>query len=257
MKKHYFAGIVLVLIFVAGCLNIPTETAKQEIVEEDTPNINQEIVKEDTPPISQEVVKETIYSINQDITVDYLTYKVLKVETFTEMGISMFNKETEGKFIKVYLKIMNDAKETKQIFTPRFWIEDNQGRKYDRLDDDMMYIADYLELGKQLQPGLAASGAVVFEMPRDSENLKLVIEGDWLSTTKIKVALSNIEDIGKDITLKEEQDRIWDEAMAEGETQMDELMSKCNAPFKCSSSCSEYLDAGQKDCPAGQLCCME
>ena len=49
-------------------------------------------------------------------------YKITKVETFTEMGISMFEKETDGKFIKVYMDLTNNAKETKEIFTTRFKI---------------------------------------------------------------------------------------------------------------------------------------
>ena len=61
------------------------------------------------------IEKEIIYSMNQDINVDYLIYKITKAVTFTKMGTSMFKKETNGKFIKVYLKVTNNAKETKQI----------------------------------------------------------------------------------------------------------------------------------------------
>ncbi|MBU1644451.1 MAG: DUF4352 domain-containing protein [Nanoarchaeota archaeon] len=203
----------------------------------------------------EEVTK--LYSMNEEIEVDYLTYEITKAETFIEMGTSMFNKETSGKFIKVYLDITNNAKETKQIFTPRFKIEDNQDRKYDRLSDDMMYIADYLEFGKQLQPGLTTSGAIVFELPKDSLDLNLIISGDWLSVKEVKIKLSSIKNIGKDTTQQDEQDEMWDEAMEESEQQMEELMNKCNSPFKCSSSCPEYMDVGQKDCSSGQLCCMQ
>jgi hypothetical protein len=164
--------------------------------------------------------------MNQDIDVDYITYKITKAETFTEMGTSMFNKETEGKFVKVYLRLTNNAQETKQIFTPRFKIEDSKGRKYDRVSDDMMYIADYLEFGKQLQPGLGTSGAIVFELPKDSENLKLIISGDWVSASEVKVDLSNIQDIGKDTTQKDEQDEMMDEAMADAQQKMDEMMQQ-------------------------------
>ena len=169
----------------------------------------------------------------------------------------MFNKETNGKFIKVYLEITNNAKETKQIFSPRFRIEDNQERQYDRLSDDMMYINDYLEFGKQLQPGLTTSGATVFELPKDSMELKLIIKGDWVSISEIKISLDNIKNIGKDTTQKEEQDKIMDEAMQESEEMMEELMNKCSSPFKCSSSCPDMMAVGQKDCPSGQVCCME
>jgi len=199
---------------------------------------------------------EKLYSMNQNIQVDYLTYKVTRVETFTEMGTSFYNKKTNGKFVKVYLDITNNAKETKQIFSPRFRLIDSQNRQFDRLSDDMLYISDYLEFGKQLQPSLAVSGAIVFELPKDSENLNLIIKGNWVSIEEVRVPLSNIKNIGVDTTQKEEQDKMWDQAMEEGEAKMEEIMGKCNAPFKCSSNCAKYSDTGQKDCPSGQVCCM-
>ena len=188
----------------------------------------------------------SVYNMNENIEVDYLSYKITKAESFSEMGTSVINKETSGKFVKVYLEIMNNAKETKDIFTPRFKIEDNQGRVYERLSDDMMYISDYLEFGAQLQPGLVTSGAIVFELPKDSENLELIISGDWLSGSEVRVDLNSVKSIGKDTTQQEEVDDM-----------IEDVMSQCSAPFECSSTCLEYMDVGQKDCPSGQVCCME
>ena len=152
--------------------------------------------------------QEKSYSMNEDVKVDDFTYRVTKAEEFTAMGTSIYKKETQGKFIKVYLTITNNAKETKQMFSPTFNIEDNQGRSYDKLSDDMMYIGDYIEFGKQLQPGLSASGAAVFELPKDSMSLKLVIQGGVFSTTKVKVALATITDIGRDTTQIEKQNKM-------------------------------------------------
>lgn len=261
MKKIFlgFMAVFLVsILLITGCTTIQTDSTPTNT---QTPSQSTQADQKEAQPSTQtqktETPKETIYLMNQDIDVDYITYKVTKAETFTEMGTSMFNKETEGKFVKVYLRLTNNAQETKQIFTPRFKIQDSKERKYDRLSDDMMYISDYLEFGKQLQPGLGTSVAIVFELPKDSEDLKLIISGDWVSTAEVKIKLSNIQDIGADTTQKDEQDKMMDEAMAESEKQMEELMNKCSAPFKCSSSCSEYMDVGQKDCPSGQVCCME
>jgi hypothetical protein len=253
-KFYIYVYLIISVFLIIGCTseNISTNTEKttQTYVKEQT---QQQTIQQE----EKQKPKETIYTMNQNVKVDYLTYKVTKAETFTEMGTSMFNKETEGKFVKVYLKIINNAKETKEIFTPRFKIEDNQKRRYDRLSNDMMYIADYLEFGKQLQPGLATSGAIVFEMPKDAEDLKFIITGDWLSDTEVKITLSKITDIGKDTTQKEEVNEIMDETVKEGEEMVQELMNKCSTPFKCSSSCPDMMDVGQKDCPSGQLCCME
>ena len=184
--------------------------------------------------------------MNQPVPVDYLTYTVTKAETFTEMGNEFANKKTEGMFVKVYLKILNNAKETKDIFTPRFTLVDDKGRNFERLSDDMFYIADGLEFGKALQPGLGASGAIVFELPTDVKGLALLIRGDWLSSSEIVVKIDSITNIGKDITLEQKV-----------KGQIEESLSKCNLPLKCVSSCPEYMGTGQKDCPSGQVCCLQ
>jgi|SRR3989344_5830733 len=239
-----FLSFTTILLLISGCVEFP---------EKQSTSANQDSISKELPEQQQ----ETIYSMNQNVNVDYLIYKVTKADTFSEMGTSMFNKATNGKFVKIYLDITNNAKETKQIFSPRFVLVDNQDRQFERLSDDMMYIADYLEFGKQLQPSLTASGAIIFELPKDSADLKLIITGDWTSTSKVIITISNVKDIGKDTTQKDEQDKMRDETMKESEEKTKELMNKCNAPFSCSSSCPDMPDVGQKDCPSGKVCCMQ
>ncbi|MFH1391194.1 MAG: DUF4352 domain-containing protein [Candidatus Diapherotrites archaeon] len=195
--------------------------------------------------------------LSEIVMVDDLSYKVVKAESFTEMGTSFLKKETTGKFVKVYLVITNESNKSKNIFSTRLTLIDSEGREFDKYSVASMYIADGLSFGEQLQPGLGVEGAEVFELPEDASGLKLEIKGDWLSITKIIVSLDRVTDIGKDTTLKDQQDEQMDELMDESKKQTEELMNQCNAPFACSSSCSEYLDVGQKDCPSGQLCCLE
>ncbi len=227
-KGIKIAVIIIGFIVVGMTMNTDTTSTTSDNSQVATNNqVNTPVeTQKETQVKEPETAKETVYSMNQDIDVDYITYKVTKAETFTEMGTSMFNKGTEGKFVKVYLKLTNNAQETKQIFSPRFKIEDSKGRKYDRLSDDMMYIADYLEFGKQIQPGLTTSGAIVFELPTDSTDLKLIISGDWVSVSQVKIALNSVQDIGKDTTQKDEQDEMMDEAMADAQKQMDEMMQQ-------------------------------
>ena len=225
-----FSRTIKIIVFFVGIIlaaNLMTATIVEDINNNQNTNNqpNTEAITQKEIPVKEvEKSKETLYSMNQNIDVDYISYKITGAETFTEMGTSMFKKETEGKFVKVYLKLTNNAKETKQIFSPRFKIKDSKGRKYDRLSDDMMYISDYLEFGKQIQPGLATSGAIVFELPTDSTDLKVLISGDWISIRQVEVSLSEIKNIGKDTTQKDEQDDMMDEAMADSQKQIDELM---------------------------------
>ena len=119
---------------------------------------------------------------------------------------------------------------------------------------------------------MPVAGAIVFELPKDSTDLILSITGDWVSASEVNVALTNIKDIGKDITLKEKQDKMMDQIMSDAKKQTDELMkqiqqdsqqnledlmNQCISPFVCTSSCPQYMDVGQKNCPSGELCCLQ
>src|SRR3989338_1970266 len=122
MKKIILSILVLGIILISGCASeTPTQTTNTQPVQEQT---QQQQIKEQPSQIETQSAKTA--KIGENVEVDYLNYKVTKAETFTEMGTSVFGKETTGKFVKVYLDIKNNAKETKQIFTPRFKLVDSQ-----------------------------------------------------------------------------------------------------------------------------------
>ena len=195
-----FKLVLLVLVvFLIGCNTEVADTPTKETGDKRAE------VQEDKETPTKETTNGKVYSMNEDVKADYLTYKVTKAETLTEMGTFTMDKVTEGKFVKVYLKITNNAKETKKIFSPRFKLIDSQDRQFERLEEDMSYITDVLEFGVDLQPSLTVSGAIVFELPKDSRDLKLSMRGNWLSIREIRIALSNIKDIGHDITQRAEQ----------------------------------------------------
>jgi hypothetical protein len=226
-----YAIVVVAILFISTIISafvfgVDSSDSKKTNFEKTSNNEEISTYNKESTATIDEQIPEKIYEINENIKLDYLTYKVTKVESFNKMGLTAYNKETNGKFIKVYIDITNDAKETENIFSPRFKIEDNQERMYDRLSDDSMYIADYIEFGKQLQPGLMASGAIVFEMPKDSFKLKLVISGDWSSLSEVKVDLHNIHDIDVDTTLQDEQDKMMDEIMQESYARTEEMMAE-------------------------------
>lgn len=197
-----------------------------------------------SPAAPSQTSKEKVIGLGETIQVDDLTYKVVKAESFTKMGSSVFNKETTGKFVKVYIEITNQSNKSQYILTPRFEMIDSQGRQFDSYPNTMLYIADAIDFIPQLQPGLTLSGAEVFEMPKDATGLMLEISGDWLSLSKVTVKIDDINDIGQDTTLQVQNDKTTQD-----------ILSQCNTPFKCSDSCAQYTDVGQKDCPSGQLCC--
>jgi len=70
------------------------------------------------------------------------------------------------------------------------------------------------------------------------------------------VNLGVIKNIDTDTTLQADQDATWDDLMDDSQQEWEEMMNKCISPFSCTSSCSEYMSIGQKDCDSGQVCCM-
>ena len=206
----------LLIIFILGLVLLNGCGANPEIGKIE-PMIEQ---KQETP------VKT--YNIGESINLDYLTYKVHKAESFTKMGTSMMKKETNGKFIKLYLSILNKAKETKQIFSPRFTLIDSQDRQFDQAVEATLYIKDFILFGEQLQPGLPLEGAIVFELPKDANNLKLKVVGDWLSISEVIINLNNIQDIGQDTTMQDELDTQMEDIMEQSQQQMEAMMDNFN-----------------------------
>jgi len=189
MRLPLLALLLIGVLLLSGCVEFPEETSIDKTTTESS-STNEEIVKDE--------VKEVTYSMNENAPVDYLTYTITKAESLTEVGNSVYNEKTDGKFIKIYLTILNNGKETKNMFSPRFKIQDDKGRTYDQLTDDFMYVENYIGFGEALQPGLSVNGELLFELPTDSQNLKLIISGDWLSTKQIAITLNNIEVVTKE-----------------------------------------------------------
>ena len=184
--------LTLFLVFLIFLINACSEQELQQATEELEETVEElEQAEKDT-----EKVTETI-KIGDEVQVDDLTYKVDKVETYTSIGDDLFGKETQGLFYKVYLTITNNAKESKNIFSPRFKIIDDEGYSYDSDTEAEIYIDDAIGFGEQLQPRLALSGAKIFELPTIAKNLKLEISGDWLSIERVVVELDSTKIIAK------------------------------------------------------------
>ncbi|MBI2666324.1 DUF4190 and DUF4352 domain-containing protein [Candidatus Woesearchaeota archaeon] len=201
--------IFLILLGLFAVINSATEKSIPVSNEQIAPSVKQ--------PVS--------YAMKQNVLIDDIAYKVTRADTFTKMGY-LLEKTTNGKFIKVYLDVTNNAKETQQIFTPRFTIVDGQGRRYARVADDIIYIAHPLELGKQINPSVASSGAIVFEVAKDSKDLVLVIRGDWLSVSEVRITLSNIGNVIEDTSLENEQDKMMNKAIEKATEQTDKMMEE-------------------------------
>lgn len=221
-----------------------TQSIAQSITGETTSNTD-----EDEPVINA--------NLNEEINIGEFNYIFTKAETFTKMGALYTEATTTGKFIKVYFTITNNSNKPQYMSTSEIKLVDSKDRQFDEYSMSTMYISDGFTLLDKLQPGLPMSGALVFELPKDSVEIKAQIVQGWQEELRATINLGTIKNIGSDTTLQEEQDATWDDLMDDSQQEWEEMMNQCTSPFSCSSSCPEYMGVGQKDCPNNQVCCME
>jgi hypothetical protein len=136
--------------------------------------------------------------------VNELSVTVEDAQSFDTMASSFDQKTTEGKFIKLYLDVENQGKETKRLSNYAFKLQDNQDRTFDSITASM-YTTDVLTWMESLQPGLSTEGAIVFEVPDSVENPQLLVQETGLETTTLmRLAIPEPDDIGIDTSKKEE-----------------------------------------------------
>jgi hypothetical protein len=87
-----------------------------------------------------------------------------------------------GKLIVVYMTVRNTGNESGNLFWTRFQLMDDQGRKYDQIEDFREVVTvnawtkdqGLAETGDQLFPGASAETALVFRVSPDATGLRLV-----------------------------------------------------------------------------------
>lgn len=100
-----------------------------------------------------------------------------------------------GKLIVVYLTLKNTGNESGNMAWSEFRLEDNEGRKYDEIDNSMTKIAWLEEQGldrdnEQIFPGGTAKIAKIFRVANDASKLKLAVN---LTTFKLPSEDRNIQ----------------------------------------------------------------
>lgn len=219
--KSKILFLLALIVFLVGCATEQASNVAPTKVESAPSQVE--------PAPEKQVEKEVkTFKIGEEIRVDDLTYVIDKVETYTSLGTSFFGKETQGLFYKVYLSITNNARETQNIFTPRFKIIDDEGYEYDSDTEGELYVEDTIFFGEQLQPRLAVSGSKIFELPKIAKNLKLEIRGNWLSTEKVVVDLESSKIItkGKETSTQDKIDDEIEDLTKQSQAELDKLLEQ-------------------------------
>lgn len=129
-----------------------------------------------------------VAKIGEAVTANDLSFTVTDISKAKSLGNSYTKKESQGTFNVITLNIKNTGKETATIDSSMMKITDSQGRKFDRSIEGQT--AKGLSQGKvdlflqQVQPGLSVTGEIVFDLPDDATDLKLLVKGSMFGTEK-------------------------------------------------------------------------
>lgn len=115
-----------------------------------------------------------------------LAFTINGVKEYNSLGNSFTQKDSQGIFKVVSLKIENVGKETKTIDSSMIKLTDSEGRTFERSIDGQT--AKGLSQGQvdlflqQVQPGLSVNGEIVFDVPESAEGLVIELRGGLFAT---------------------------------------------------------------------------
>lgn len=138
----------------------------------------------------QDAVKQ--YGLNEPVQDGTMVFTVTNVTTAKTLGNSYTQKNAQGTFYVVTLKIENKGNKTTTFDSSMGKITDDKGREFERSTEGQT--AKGLAQGnvdlflQQIQPSLSVTGDMVFDLPPDVQNPMLVVKGSLFSNgAKIKL----------------------------------------------------------------------
>lgn len=136
---------------------------------------------------------DTKYGLKQPVSVGDLVYTANSVKKQTTVGSGAFAKTSQsGTYVVTNLTVKNNGNETVTIDSSLFELTDAAGRTFKPSSEGqtaMMFNGKDNFFLKQVQPGLSATGDVVFEIPVDATGLKINVSAGLFSSKKATISL--------------------------------------------------------------------
>lgn len=180
MIKKVVIGIVVFFV-VVGVIGALTGDSKKETT---VPTTSTSSNQQAQPTQST----ESMAKIGEAMQDGNLAFTVNNVDTASSLGNQYTQRDAQGMFYIISLKIENRGKETKTIDSSMISLTDSQERKFERSIEGMT--AKGLASGKvdlflqQVQPSLFVNGDIVFDIPKDATGLTLIVKGSVFSSGK-------------------------------------------------------------------------
>ena len=148
-------------------------------------------------------------ALMQNIGLGSADFRVTHVESFTEMGYVGATHSTNELFIKPHLEVINYRAQAVRVPELTFTLIDEQGRTYQQVPDNQLYVDGVVRLAGWLRPGESRAGVLVFEVPTSAQALALEISSE---DGVVFIELDEITNIGVDTSL---EDRMLEELLLE------------------------------------------
>lgn len=165
-KRWWFWLIVVVVIIgIAGSIGGTEDDAKQA----GSPGATKAA---DPAP------EEKVYKIGDSVEVGKFSITIsscTEQDKFKSDNMYIDDVTTEGKFIAVEAKIINNDKEARTIDTNMFKLVDSQNREFEVYSkfELMTMLGDKYLFLESVNPGMSRSGIFVFEVPKDVNEYSL------------------------------------------------------------------------------------
>lgn len=135
---------------------------------------------------------QKVYGLNEAVQDGDLAFTVTDVTTAKTLGNSFTQKNAQGTFYVVTLKIENKGNKTATFDSSMGKVIDDKGREFERSIEGQT--AKGLAQGnvdlflQQIQPSLSVTGDLVFDLPSDISNPMLLVKGSLFGKgAKIKL----------------------------------------------------------------------
>jgi len=136
---------------------------------------------EPTPAEEQPTEEPAQYGIGDTVPAGKFDYTVNGLSSTNQLGEEPFSMTTEGEFLLVNVTIKNNDTEGRVMDTTMFTLRDSQGNEYDADPSAFMYLDSqesfFLD---NVNPGLARTGDIVFEVPAGLTGLSLEVDSGVL-----------------------------------------------------------------------------
>ncbi|MGE6370839.1 DUF4352 domain-containing protein [Planococcus kocurii] len=151
-------------------VNEPEEVVSEEIIEE-TEEVSVETTDEKEEPV------EDVIGIGDTIVINDVHYVVNKVTSANNVG-GEYGKEAISQFTIINLTVQNEQNEAIKVDSDQFQLISGE-RTYEASGSAGIYAnEDYDFFYTEINPGVALTGNIVFDVPADLKNLELHIQND-------------------------------------------------------------------------------